>query len=343
MRLKAALVLALAIGLFQAAPAQASLTGFQSFVGTYGVSTDGFGSTTGTGTISASVPVGATVVAAYLYSSTFGGTTSATGTLAGQAVNYSTALGFNSGLQAFRADVTSIVAPLANGGSASPINFAVTETSSNVDGEALVVVYSLASLPVATVGILDGFSASGGDATALNFAQPLNTAQAGFFAEMRLGIGFSFDSTGCTGGSQTSTIRVGPTPVPASQTQITANAGCNDDSADAGAANSNLITVGGYDDPFSVQNPTIPNDHERYDLVPYISNGDLSINLTTNNPSNDDNIFLAVFHVFGRAGINAPPPDDDPNPSPVPEPGTLSLLALGGAAVFAKMRRRKQA
>jgi hypothetical protein len=64
--------------------------------------------------------------------------------------------------------------------------------------------------------------------------------------------------------------------------------------------------------------------------------------VTTRNASQDDNIFLAVFHVLGEAGINAPPPGPT-DPSAVPEPGTLSLLALGGAAIFGKLRRRKKA
>ena len=95
--------------------------------------------------------------------------------------------------------------------------------------------------------------------------------------------------------------------------------------------NGSLITVGGFDDPFSPFLPTYDEDHERYNLVPYITNGDTTISVRTVNPSGDDNIFLAVFHVTGEAGINEPPPD-----ATVPEPGTLSLLAIGGAAVLSE-------
>ena len=63
--------------------------------------------------------------------------------------------------------------------------------------------------------------------------------------------------------------------------------------------------------------------------------GDTSILVETNNPSNDDNIFLAVFHVLGEAGFT--------DPTEVPEPGTLSLLAIGGAAALRKVRRRRKA
>lgn len=305
--------------------AHAALTSFQTFVGSYGVSTDGWGSTTQAGVISASVPVGATVTAAYLYTSTSGNPTlsGVGGSLAGNGVSYSSSLGTIPSpaccsLTAARADVTSIVKPLVDGGAGGTYNFNITETSGSQDGSALVVVYQLASLATSTVGILDGFSLVTGDATAINFATPLNPAAPGFMAEMRLGIGFSFDGTNCTGSGQTSTVAV-------NGTLITSNAGCNDDSADPTPGNGNLITVGGFDDVFSALNPAVAADGERYNLVPYITAGDTSINIRTTNASRDDNIFLAVFQVSGEAGINEPPP---PPPNGVPEPMTLSLMGL---------------
>ena len=51
--------------------AEASLEEFQSFVGQVGYSSDGFESLEDSGIISAEVPTGSTVIAAYLYSSTF--------------------------------------------------------------------------------------------------------------------------------------------------------------------------------------------------------------------------------------------------------------------------------
>jgi hypothetical protein len=218
--------------------------------------------------------------------------------------------------------VTAIVKPVIDGGAGGIYNFTVTESNSGQDGEALVVVYSLASLPISTVGILDGFSNSSGDNTAINFSDPLDPAAAGFFAEMRIASSFS-----CCG--QDSTITV-------NGTTITETAGNNDDGLEV--ANGSLITVGGFDDPFSPLLPTYDQDHERYNLVPYITNGDTTISIRTLNPSGDDNIFLAVFHVTGEAGINEPPPNTE-----VPEPGTLSLLAIGGAAAFRKVRGRRKA
>jgi hypothetical protein len=325
MKLRSFVPVLCVLGLLQASPAFASLSVFQTFVGTVGVSTDGFGSLS---TLSASVPAGATVLGAWLYSSsyTFGATYTPGGTLDGNALSYGAPVvnsdaGF---LFSNRANVTSIVKPIIDAGPGGVYDFTVTESNSTQDGTALVVVYELASLPVSTVGILDGFSATGGDSTSISFATGLDPTAPGFFAEMRLGIGFSCGpSDGCT--SQRSNVTV-------NGTLITGNAGDNDDAVGL-AANGNLITVGGFDDPFSPMLPAYGDDRERYNLVPQIDLGDTQILVQTNNPTADDNIFLAVFQVSGEGRVTDPDAE-------VPEPGTLSMLALAGGA-FA-LRRRHQ-
>lgn len=320
--------LLIATSLLFIGPAQAALSLNQAYVGHYGVSTDGWGSTTQSGTIRASVPAGATVTAAFLYTSAFGSPASVGGTLQGNTITY-TALPphpASDGMIAYRANVTSIVAPLINGGPGGTYNFSITETSGNQDGSALVVVYERADLPIATVGILDGFSASSGDAFALNFTAPLDPGAAGFFAELRLGIGYS-----CC--DQRSRVTV-------NGTIITENAGNNDDSADASLSDGNLITVGSFDDPFSTLLPTYAADHERYNLVPYITLGNTAINVQTLNGTGDDNIFLAVFHVLGDADVTAP---GAAVATPVPTLSEWGMILLAMAVAgfgFAALRRR---
>jgi hypothetical protein len=301
-----------------ATPASAALSVSDIYTGTYGLSTDGGGSNLGSYTISAFVPAGATVTAAYLYQSTYSGTTYGGITLNGNALSFGAA-SINStttNLASSRADVTSFLSPIINGGVGGTYNFTVDEggDSFGIDGTALVVVYSLPSLATSTVAILDGFSATTGDTTTLSFSSPLNPLAPGFTAEMRLGIGFS-----CC--NQQSTVTV-------NGTVITNTAGNNDDGVGA-ADNGQLITVGGDDDAFSTLLPAYGDDHERYDLTPYINVGDTSIKVDTINPSGDDNIFLAAFRVSGNAVVNA-----------VPEPGTWTMMIAGFGMVGAFMRRR---
>jgi hypothetical protein len=300
--------------------ANAALTLFNSYVGHYGLSTDGGGSTSSAYDVNAFVPVGSVVTAAFLYQSNSGGSSANPVSLNGTALTFS---GYtnNFGLNSARADVTSIVAGVVNGGAGGTYNFNVTEGfSSGTDGTGLVVVYSNSLFAISTVGILDGFSASGGDTTSINFATPLSPGASGFVADLRLGIGYS-----CC--NQASTVII-------NGTTITNVAGGNDDSGIL--ANGALITLGGDNDAFSTLLPAYDDDHERYNLVPYIANGSTTITIDTRNPSGDDNIFLAAFQVSGAAAINAPV-------SGVPEPSTWAMLVAGFGLVGFASRRRKAA
>ena len=132
-------VLGLLAILSLATPSHASLTAFRSFNGKVGVSTDGFGSTSNSGTISASVPVGSTVLEAYLYTAYFNSSTGSGATLGGSAVTFGPAVNQTPtccGLGSRRANVTSLVKPIIDAGPGGVYDFSITEASSNQDGEA---------------------------------------------------------------------------------------------------------------------------------------------------------------------------------------------------------------
>lgn len=320
-----------------ARPASAGLTVLEQDTGNVAATQDGCGSLTQACSINLSVPVGSTVVSAYLFSAYYNETGTPfhpSVTLDGSAV----ALGPNinnatacCGIGSAEANVTSLVAPIVNGGTGN-YTFNIKEggienSSVGTDGEALVIVYSNPSIATSTVGILSGFASVTGDTTSINFATPLDPTAPGFTATMGIG-----DSFSCC--NQESTITVD------GQT-LTTVAGNNDDNKDGGpASNGSLITVGGPNDGFTVASPGHPatdyaTDHEYYNLAPFITKGDTAINVDTINASHDDNIFLATFDVSGLGGVNTPPPP----PTTTPEPASYTMLGAGLLALFL-MRKR---
>lgn len=316
---------ALVVGATFATSADAALFGFQTFSGNVKNSNDGASSNDSV--ISASTEAGSSVLAAYLYTSFVPSTeTPTTVTLDGNALSF-TALGANNtGLQAHRADVTSIVAPKIDGGPGGIVDFGYSEgsQSSSIDGSALVVVYENPALPEATVAILDGFSNTTGDQFIATFASPINAADPNFFAELALGIGFS------AGDFQFSEIDV-------NGQLLTEQAGDFDDGFEA---NGGLITVGGFDDALVSAPPaTKADDTERYDLTGFLNTGDTQIVVDTLNPSNDDNIFLATFYLGGEATVINPEDPETPV-IPLPLPAALLMTGVGALAGIRKLRQK---
>ena len=275
-----------------------------TFSGKGGYSTDGLGQNGVGGTVQAQVPAGSTVVQAYLYGTYSGGgvddpaqrVIDFDGTnVTLEKLTYAGPYDF-SGLGTARANVTSQVAAKVGGGGGTT-NFVIGNDPPNLDGVALVVIFSNPSLPETTVAVLDGGANTSGDTATFSFVSPIDPTASGFSAEMGVGSGFSFQgaSGNACGGGQFSVIDV-------NEQRLTNCAGNFDDGEGNDGA---LITVGGVGD--SLDNPTPPDDpptdDELYNLKPFLKTGDTQLKINTVNPSGDDNLFLAVIAVTAQARV----------------------------------------
>lgn len=323
-----------------------------TFSGAGGYSADGLGQSAAGGTIQAEVPAGSTVVQAYLYgtySFTIDPTLSErTIDFDGTSVELTKISDVNTFLSTARADVTTQVATKVGAGGGIT-DFAVNSDSQALDGVALLVLFSNPTLPFTTIAVLDGGASQAGDSATFTFAAPLDKTVAGFSARLTLGSGFSFQ--GDVPGHECGTQYAQSSIVDINGARLTSCAGHYDDGE---AANGALITVGGVGD--STANPSDPNqqpadggtprveDDELYDLDPFLAQGDSGVTISTSNPSQDDNLFLAVIAITARATVTTENctngiDDDgdglidaaDPDCAPPPPPPSAQRMTGGGS------------
>lgn len=280
------------------ATADASTDGLQMVVNERGLisqSTSALGTTSGAGSLRVDKPAGATVRGAWMAYATTGFTgfqvvPGAELTLAGKPVPISNEL--RNGISSYNyfAEVTDIVKPVVDEASAGSVSLPVTEPyPSQVDGEILVVVFDDPAITQPqSVTLMYGALAPGGDSYRVRLASPIDLADPATRLQMSLGITYSYQSFGT---QQYSYVNVNGNP-------LTSAAGGEDDGQ---AANGALVTVGGLGD--SPTNPSDPaarpteprSDDELYDLAPFVKDGDQVLEVSTSNPSFDDNVMLATF------------------------------------------------
>ena len=319
-----------------------SLSPLTTVTGQVSLSADGLGSNDPSGgPIKVQKNTGATVLAAYLFAATTGFSDyepqNGDVTLAGTPINWNASETIQNNISSFNAEanVTSIVAPIVDAAPSGLVSLNVAEgaATNDYDGEALDVIFNDPTAPANnTVSILYGAQSTAGDSFNINLGTPINTTTPGLVLSLGLGDSFGFQRPAADGPTgQFSTVNV-------NGKLLTSSAGGQDDSlckylsppdftaaGCPGLGNGTLITVGGIGD--STANPVNPAatdatcgpqlpprcDDELYNLLPFVSNGSSSINVTTQNPSNDDNIFLANLDltettaVIGE-GITLSPP-----------------------------------
>jgi hypothetical protein len=274
--------------------------------GKYILSADGAGSTSASMNISVEKPsADATVHKAILMGASTGFSNyqipNGCITLAGSAVNWTSTIASSIISWNSYADVTSIVAPVVDPAAPGIINLTVTEcNTSGIDGTALLVVFADPDADSKTIFILFGAASTAGDNFSINLAAAIDPSDPASIFDMGLGISFGF---------QTPTVTDQISIIDVNGQRLTTSAGGQDDGQ---AANGALITVGGVGDsntnppPFAA--PTnFDFDDELYSILPLITNTTTNVLVSTVNPSDDDNIFLAYFVVTGEATLGPPP------------------------------------
>ncbi len=284
-------------------PSPASTTSLSPFVtetGRISLSLDGMGTLTESGIVQVEKPVNATVRSAYLITASMyrqGPLANGTLSVAASPVSWDVSISSLSWWNHY-ADVTPVVKPIVDAAPAGRINISLTESPSvKVDGSVLAVIFDDPNVVKDnTVVLLFGGQNTAGDTFNIGLAQPLDLSDPDLALGMSLGISYGYQKYG---GDQYSIVDV-------NGVRLTTSAGGEDDGASSNGA---LITVGGLDDNSS--NPSDPyatpsnprTDDELYDLLPFVEDGDTSIQVNTSNPSNDDNMFFGAFNLASTSAV----------------------------------------
>ncbi|MBS0424042.1 MAG: PEP-CTERM sorting domain-containing protein [Proteobacteria bacterium] len=326
------------MGIILSSPASAGMS-VRSTFSDAALSIDGWGSqSTSSGFLQTDIPAGSTVLGAYLYSSAVWSSG-----VAGDVTLNGNFLSSASGLLLPTSnpvhtniyDVTSFMKPAIESSAGGLQNWSISE-SGYTDGEVLVVAYKNAATIGGTAIIMDGGLSTTGDTTHLGFLAPYS----GGDAIMSLASSYSY------GDGQFTNVTV--TTDSTLSRALTSAAGGNDDGGFEDA-NGALITVGGVGD--SILNPSDPflhgaaYDDELYNLAlgngvdptPFLKTGDKFVDIFTQNPSNDDNVFglffTSTFRISNVDGTTIPV---------VPEPETYAMLLTGLGLLSFAARRRQQ-
>lgn len=263
----------------------------------------GMASTGSAQSVTLTKPAGATVRKAFLGTATTGFTghrLTSPVQLDGQPVPITGEIPNGISSHNYLAEVTALVKARFDTAPAGPLSVSYQEPVSShlVDGSILQVIWDDPAVTTEqSVTILYGALKTEGDTYRVNLASPIHPADPASRLEMSLGISYSSQLNGT---QQYSVIDV-------NSQRMTTSAGGEDDGR---SSNGSLITVGGQGD--SSTNPTNPlatptsprSDDELYDLLPFVEDGDTTIEVETRNPSADDNIFLATFTMNPPATIS---------------------------------------
>ena len=274
------------------------------------LSIDGLGTNNPNGgTIQVNKPAGATVRRAYLAAATTGEERHQIGdnAISIDGVNISWDQSLASSINSFNywADITSIVKQKIDEAPTGLIEFAIVEDQTLlIDGEILVVIFENPALEAeSTIVLLFGAQNVRGDRFAIRLSEPITLDDPELVLDLSLGISYGY---------QTSTFQTQDSQIDVNGARITSSAGGADDGGitPSHVVNGSLLTVGGIgdlntnpNDPFAGENNNPRQDDELYDLRPFVTDGDTTIDVFTRNPSVDDNIFFAALYLSSPAAV----------------------------------------